>query len=704
MKRGCSLLAFMLVTMLAGCKSGTAGRVVSVTVLPTDVNVVIGTTLQLTATVMETSNTAVTWSVAGGSASGTVSSTGLYTAPASVPTPAQVTITATSQRDTTKSGSATVIVTPTTAPTTVMVTVSPAVASVANFGTQQFTATVTGSANTAVTWMVNGTTGGSRTVGFVSAAGFYVAAGSVPTVSDGKGGNVATTLNVTAVSQADGRASGSSVVTIVPGNQSSQTGGGITLGTSGGNINDSITDTTNHTITCCGGTLGSLVALSGTQYILSNNHVLARSDSAAIGDPIVQPGLVDTQCDKTKVVTVANLTQFVNLESEDKVASATNIDAAIAQVIAGHVDASGNILYLGSTTDANGVPLPGAPNGGVGITASLNMAVAKSGRSTGLTCSTVLAVNTNTSVEYNKSCDGSGASFTVLYDNQVDVAGGQFGAEGDSGSLIVSQTTADPVALLYAGSDSDTVGNPVAPVLNFFASGGNTVTFAGGGPHAVIGCTLPNAPQSAATAVQAAALAADVLQRAVTARDAEASALMAHPEVQAVGVGASLDDPAEPAIVFFVTKGQPRTGIPAQVAGVRTRVVEGNLFALRGVISAADSDVDEQSVPAPQMAYSISAAELTRANVAHAAHAKALMQQAGVQGVGITSSVDAPGEAALMIFVIRGVTRGAIPPVIDGLRTRVREGSRFRAGNREVTPRRGCVVPSRTAKRIAPER
>ncbi len=82
------------------------------------------------------------------------------------------------------------------------------------------------------------------------------------------------------------------------------------------------------------------------------------------------------------------------------------------------------------------------------------------------------------------NCDGTGTKFTVNYTNQIGVIGGDFSGEGDSGSLIVTQDTATPVALLYAGSDTDTVGNPVADVLNFFASGGNNVTFVGGGPHA----------------------------------------------------------------------------------------------------------------------------------------------------------------------------------------------------------------------------
>ena len=693
MNRACLLPFLAAVMTVAGCKSGTAGQVVAVAVTPTGVDIVVATTQQMTATVTGTFNTAVTWSVAGGSANGTITASGVYTAPTTVPAPAQVTVTATSHKDPTKSGSATLTITTTAGPPNITVAVSPGAVSVANYGRQQFTAMVTGTANAGVSWQVNGTTGGSQTVGFISASGSYVAPGNVPTTSDGKGNVNATTLTITAISQADLTASGVSTVTIVPGNQNRQTGA-IELGTSGGNGKDSISNPTNHTITCCGGTLGSLVTRGGIQYILSNNHVLAESDAATIGDPIVQPGLIDAQCDTTQATTVATLTQFVNLESEDTTPSSANIDAAIAQVVSGQVDPTGNILYLGPTADSNGVPLPGAPNAGAGIVASLGMGVAKSGRTTGLTCSTVLAVNANTSVEYNKSCDGTGASFTVDYDNQVDVAGGGFGAEGDSGSLIVSQDTADPVALLYGGSDTDTVANPVTPVLNFFASGGNAVTFVGGSAHQVVGCMLPTAPQSASKTVRPAALANEVLQKAVAARDAQAPALLAHPEVQAVGVGASLDNPAEAAIVFFVTKGQTHTDIPGQVGGIRTRIVEGDLFARRGAISAADTAINEEAAAAPQLVYALSAAEMQRANVVHAGHAKDLMRQPGVQGVGITSSVDSPGEAALMIFVIRGVTHPAIPVTIDGLRTRVRESSRFRAGYRGLQQHRACRLPA----------
>jgi hypothetical protein len=698
-----ALVTLLLLVVTAGCKTGTAGKVVNVAVDPTGVNIAVGMTLQFNATVTDTFNTAVTWAVAGGGGNGTISSTGLYTAPAKIPNPALVTIIATSLKDSTKSGTAQVTVTTSATPGNVTVQISPQTVSIANYSTQQFTATVSGSTNTAVSWQVNSVTGGSRTLGFISPSGLYIAPGNVPTASDGDGGNVATTLTVTAVAQVNTAATASSTVTIVPGNQNQQSAP-IELGTSGGNGNDSITNTQDHTITCCGGTLGSLVTQNGTQYILSNNHVLAKSDTAAIGDPIVQPGLIDagltpaTKCDASQATTVANLTQFVNLESENS-ASNANIDAAIAQVVTGEVDPAGNILYLGGAADSNGVPLPGAPDAGLGVTATVGLAVAKSGRSTGLTCSSVLSVSVDTSVEYNKSCDGTGATFTVDYNNQVDVTGGGFGAEGDSGSLIVTQDTTDPVALLYAGSDTDVVANPVSQVLAFFSSGGNPMTFVGGGPHAVIGCTLPSGAQSAQAAglaVHAPSVQQSELQRAVTARDAQASALLAHPAVQAVGVGASLDNPGEPAIEFFVTRGISQVGIPAEVNGIRTRIVEADLFAKRGAeISMSDSATNERAGAVPRTVYPISAAEMARAYTVKTTHAKDLMKMAGVQGVGVTSSVDSPGEAALMIFVIRGVEHAPIPAVIDGLRTRVRESSRFRAGNAGAEPRPTvCRVPT----------
>ena len=184
----------------------TAATTVSVTISPTSATVAAGGTQQFSAVVQNTSNTAVTWQVngvTGGNATvGAISSSGLYTAPGVVPNPATVTVTAVSQADATKSAAAQVTI---TAATTVSVTISPTSATVAAGGTQQFSAVVQNTSNTAVTWQVNGVTGGNATVGAISSSGLYTAPGVVPNPA---------TVTVTAVSQADATKSAAAQVTI----------------------------------------------------------------------------------------------------------------------------------------------------------------------------------------------------------------------------------------------------------------------------------------------------------------------------------------------------------------------------------------------------------------------------------------------------------------------------------------------------------
>src|SRR5437868_1894599 len=144
----CVLLAGVGVSVLETVGCGSASQtstpiMVSVTISPTSATVGTGGMQQFTAMVENTSNTAVAWQVnrvTGGNATvGTISSSGLYTAPGVVPSPATVTVTAVSQADATKSASAQVTI---TAATTVSVTISPTAATVAVRGTQPFTAMV----------------------------------------------------------------------------------------------------------------------------------------------------------------------------------------------------------------------------------------------------------------------------------------------------------------------------------------------------------------------------------------------------------------------------------------------------------------------------------------------------------------------------------------------------------------------------------
>jgi hypothetical protein len=187
----------------------SAATNVSVVVAPTTATVVVGGGTQVfTATVSNASNTAVTWQVngspGGNSTVGTISAAGLYTAPATLPAQHTVTVGAVSVEDPTKWADA--MVTLTTGANNVMVAVSPTTANVHVTGsTQNFTATVTNATNTAVTWQVNGTTGGNSTVGTISASGLYTAPMTMPSPA---------TVTVTAVSVQDPTKSASATVTI----------------------------------------------------------------------------------------------------------------------------------------------------------------------------------------------------------------------------------------------------------------------------------------------------------------------------------------------------------------------------------------------------------------------------------------------------------------------------------------------------------
>lgn len=96
--------------------SGTGTAPIVVRVTPANVSTTAETSQQFTASVTGTSNTSLSWTVSGngcsGTACGTISSSGLYTAPATVPSPATVSVTATSESEPTQSASADVTIMP----------------------------------------------------------------------------------------------------------------------------------------------------------------------------------------------------------------------------------------------------------------------------------------------------------------------------------------------------------------------------------------------------------------------------------------------------------------------------------------------------------------------------------------------------------------------------------------------------------------
>ena len=109
-------------------------------------------------------------------------------------------------------------------------------------------------------------------------------------------------------------------------------------------------------------------------------------------------------------------------------------------------------------------------------------------------------------------------------------------------------------------------------------------------------------------------------------RDRHAAELLRYPEVLAVGVALSYDNPSESAILLFVTKGHRRTNLPAQVEGVRTRIIEGEPCSQHGALPAEGSAALEQPAAPPQLVYAISDAEVARAKVVPAAHVDEFMR------------------------------------------------------------------------------
>jgi hypothetical protein len=330
------------------------------------------------------------------------------------------------------------------------------------------------------------------------------------------------------------------------------------LGVSGGNVND---------ITrrfCCSGTLGSLVSDGTNKYILSNNHVLGRGDQAVAGEDISQPGLIDNNCAISTVV--ADYTGASPLGS--------NVDAAVAQLRTGLMDGTGSIEDIG-------VPSSTVVNPSVGL------GVAKSGRTTGFTTGTIASINTSVSVQYTKQC-GGGQKFNVSYTNQVVINSTTFSAGGDSGSLIVTNNAQhNPVALLFAGSSSTTIGNPIGEVLTKLGTAlGRTFSFNVGGGAAPItlggemggGGRQPFTPGLAGL-MQLPQQAAD---RALAVLEVHRANLMVTPGVMGAGIGASDRADGEATIVLYVNKNSGnRPNLPDSIDGIPVTVVLTDEFIAR---------------------------------------------------------------------------------------------------------------------------
>ncbi len=138
----------------------------------------------------------------------------------------------------------------------------------------------------------------------------------------------------------------------------------------------------------------------------------------------------------------------------------SNVDCSIGKVVTGQVASNGSILEIGTISKTT-------------LAASINRAVKKSGRTTGLSRSSIVGLNATISVTYDNECVG-GTAFTKTFTNQIVIGntGSKFLNSGDSGSLMVEDVATNPraIGLLFAGSSTDAIANPINQVLSFLSA------------------------------------------------------------------------------------------------------------------------------------------------------------------------------------------------------------------------------------------
>ena len=212
------------------------------------------------------------------------------------------------------------------------------------------------------------------------------------------------------------------------------------------------------------GTIGARVTdASGNVFVLSNNHVLANSNGATIGDATLQPGPYDGGTSADQIGTL-----YAFRPIDFSTGGANTMDAALAITTTANV---GNATPADDGYGAPGGTIFGDANGDGrfdDIAALLNVNVQKYGRTSKLTKGRITGINASLSICYEIVfifCTKS-ANFV----DQVVVGTSGFSGGGDSGSLIVTDDAGrNPVGLLFAGSETETIMNRIDFVLSYFS-------------------------------------------------------------------------------------------------------------------------------------------------------------------------------------------------------------------------------------------
>ncbi len=198
------------------------------------------------------------------------------------------------------------------------------------------------------------------------------------------------------------------------------------------------------------GTIGARVTDGTRTFALSNNHVFAANNGGRQGDNLLQPGIADGGRNPDDAF--GTLFDYEPIRFCRFLACQPNrIDAAIALTTPDELDTA-------------------TPEGGYGKPrsrardAELGLDVQKYGRTTGLTTGRISGIHATIDVNYRTG--------TARFEDQIVVTGSGFSGPGDSGSLIVTKgallSDRRPVGLLFAGTGTTTVANPIGLVLDRF--------------------------------------------------------------------------------------------------------------------------------------------------------------------------------------------------------------------------------------------
>lgn len=219
------------------------------------------------------------------------------------------------------------------------------------------------------------------------------------------------------------------------------------------------------------GTFGLLVQRGDELYILSNNHVLANSNDAHIGDAIWQPAPLDQG---TPDDCIATLAEFEPLDFGEQPGQCA-IAQTVAQILNALARLAGSTHRLAAVQKTPGENLMDAalarvvaPElveaaiGDIGLPTgvgepTLGLPLQKVGRTTGYTQGSVQQINVTVNVDYQ----GKMARFTD------QIIAGQMSSPGDSGSAILDMERR-AVGLLFAGSEQVTLFTPLQRVLDRF--------------------------------------------------------------------------------------------------------------------------------------------------------------------------------------------------------------------------------------------